>query len=445
MASMSAPFARSRWLVPAAVLSVAALAIVLIWTAFAAELRKDRDRARQEAEIRLESGAHALTEQAERMLTGINIATLYLRHAWLHNRDRFGEVVETLRPASAPDAGINVMMNDAAGWMVFSTYPPTPEPVNFADREHFRAQAASDSDELFVSKPVLGKVSGRQMVPCSRKLLDAQGKFAGVAVIAITPEDLFMLDPNLDLGARGGATLVGLHDRVVRASAGNMPGMVPATGAELDAGRPYFNGESQGVFIGTGSRDGRERMYAFRRLRQFPLVLVVSDTLEDIDASTEPHRRELGAFASTATLAIAAFALVLAHFIHALAGRSRALDEARQRRETILTSAGEGICGFGHDGRVTFINPAARAMLGWDGADEATRRELAAHLRAIPLGGEHKTELRRGDGSLFPAEVNSAAMSDRRDADGAVMVFRDITGAMAAEQQLLEKRGAGPL
>jgi len=442
MARLSAPFARSRWLVPAAVLGVAALSIVLIWIAFAAELRKDRERARQEAEIRLESGAHALTEQAERMLTGINIAALYLRHAWLHNRDRFGEVVDTLRPASVPDAGINVMINDAAGWMVFSTYPPTPEPVNFADREHFQAQINSDRDELFVSKPVLGKVSGRQMIPCSRKLLDARGKFSGIAVIAIPPEDLFMLDPNLDLGARGGATLVGLQDRVVRASAGNTPGTVPPTGAELDAGRPYFTGEAQGVFIGTGSRDGRERMYAFRRLRQFPLVLVVSDTIEDIDATTQPHRRELGMFASAATLAIAGFALVLAHFIHALAGRSRALDEARQRREAILTSAGEGICGFGHDGRVTFINPAARAMLGWDGADDATRRELAAHLRAIPLGGEHKTELRRGDGSLFPAEINSAAMPDHRDADGAVMVFRDVTGAMAAEQQLLEKSEA---
>ncbi len=439
---LSAPFARTRWLVPAAVLGVAALAIVLLWVAFAAELRKDRDRARQEAEIRLESGAAALAEQAERMLTGINIAALYLRHAWVHNHDRFAEVVDTLRPASAPDVGVNVMINDAAGWMVFSTYPPSPGPMNFAEREHFRAQVHSDTDALFVSKPVMGKISQRMMIPCSRKLLDADGAFAGIAVIAIAPEDLFTLDPNLELGAGGGATLIGLHDRVVRASAANMPDTAPPAGAELDADRPYFSGASQGVFAATGVRDGRERLYAFRRLRQFPLVMVVSDTLDGIHAATAPRRRELSLFTSAASLAIAGFALVLAHFIHTLAGRSRALDDARQRREAILTSAGEGICGFGRDGRVTFINPAARAMLGWDQSDDGTRRALAAHLRALPLGGEHKTELRRGDGSLFPAEVSSAAMPDTGDSDGAVMVFRDVTGAMTAERQLREQSDA---
>ncbi|GFO70980.1 hypothetical protein BJAS_P0159 [Bathymodiolus japonicus methanotrophic gill symbiont] len=37
----------------------------------------------------------------------------------------------------------------------------------------------------------------------------------------------------------------------------------------------------------------------------------------------------------------------------------------QRKNELILASAGEGICGFGREGRVTFINPAAAIMLVW--------------------------------------------------------------------------------
>ncbi len=427
---------RSRWLVPTLVLGLAAGVIAMVWVGFAVEMRKDRIRARQAAEVRLESVVEALSEQVERSLTGINIASLYLRHAWGANRDRFGEIVETLRPVSIPSGTVNVMVNDADGWMVFSTYPPAPAPVNFAEREHFRAQVTSPDDTLFISRPVMGKLSHRMMIPCSRKLFDAEGRFDGVAVVAIPPEDLFRLDPHLNLGARGGAILVGL-DGVVRASAGRAPGAAPEPGTALDTTRPYFTGE-QGVFEATGPVTGDTRLYAYRRLRQFPLVMVVSDTLADIHATTLPHRRELGLFALAATVVVAGFAMVLAHFIHTLAGRNRALEDARRRSELILSSAGEGICGLDARGGITFINPAARHMLGWDASGGDTRHALAGQMRAVPADGESKTHLMRGDGSRFPAEVTAATMRD----GGTVMVFRDVTQAVHTERKLIEKSDA---
>jgi diguanylate cyclase (GGDEF)-like protein/PAS domain S-box-containing protein len=62
-----------------------------------------------------------------------------------------------------------------------------------------------------------------------------------------------------------------------------------------------------------------------------------------------------------------------------------------RQRELILSSAGEGIYGTDPDGKISFINPAAAALLGW------TREEL--------LGGNPHTIFhdRRPDGSPYPA------------------------------------------
>ncbi|MGE5516225.1 MAG: ATP-binding protein [Bacteroidota bacterium] len=431
---------KSRWPVSLAVFAVAGIAVALVWTGFAIEIRKDEERAVEAAEIRLMSVTDALAEQVERSLSGIDIATLYLRHAWATNRPHFAEVVNTLRPTSAIGADLNVMINDTDGWMVFSTYPPSVKPVSFADREHFRAQADSDADTLFISRPVLGKISQRLMIPCSRKLLDASGRFDGVAVVAITPEDLFRIDDHLSLGARSGASLVGL-DGVVRSSVSRTPRTVPMAGDVMPADRPYLT-QPQGVVQVRSIIDGEQRMMAFRRLRHYPHVMVVTDPMADIMATTLPHRRELGLFAATATGFIIAFALIVAHFFHILGSRNRALDLARRRSELILSSAGEGICGFDAQDGITFINPAARRMLGWDDADAATRDSVAEQLRQMRHAGETKATLCRADGSWFPIELTAAAIVDHDNADGAVLVFRDVTRAVETEQALIDQSNA---
>src|SRR5438552_8703968 len=49
-------------------------------------------------------------------------------------------------------------------------------------------------------------------------------------------------------------------------------------------------------------------------------------------------------------------------------------DEVRRQRErlaTITSSLGEGVCAFDSEGRVSFLNPAGEAMLGWTEAQLA--------------------------------------------------------------------------
>jgi len=129
----------------------------------------------------------------------------------------------------------------------------------------------------------------------------------------------------------------------------------------------------------------------------------------------------------------------------------------KKRNDLILASAGEGIYGLDHEGRATFINPAAAWMLGY-GASElegSLMHEKIHHTKpdgspypadecpinaAITDGTVHfvDTELFwHKDGSSFPAEYTGTPMRDEHNnVVGAVVVFQDITERNEAQEEL---------
>ena len=123
----------------------------------------------------------------------------------------------------------------------------------------------------------------------------------------------------------------------------------------------------------------------------------------------------------------------------------------RERLSTITSSLGEGVCAFDATGRITFVNPAAQAMLGWDEAElvEASDESASANgaveflvapaLRAMNRGQtvrEDDITFRRADGSTLPVAFTCSPVIQAEKATGAVVVFRDITERKAFEERL---------
>ncbi len=125
-----------------------------------------------------------------------------------------------------------------------------------------------------------------------------------------------------------------------------------------------------------------------------------------------------------------------------------------RRYESILRSVGEGVYGVDLDGRSTFVNPAMERITGWR-ANELIgqqQHELLHHTKAD--GSPHPREecpvyltIKDGksrnvsdlfwkkDGTSFPVEYTSAPIRDLHgDTAGAVVVFRDITERLQAEE-----------
>jgi PAS domain S-box-containing protein len=129
-----------------------------------------------------------------------------------------------------------------------------------------------------------------------------------------------------------------------------------------------------------------------------------------------------------------------------------ALADMRQRHESILNAAGDGIFGVDAEDRVIFANPAAARLLRRDAAamigrdavaliegPEASRRLQSPILAALRDGSGRKIDhypLQRGDGSAFTADLVVTPVHRQATSLRAVVVFHDITAQIETQRQL---------
>jgi hypothetical protein len=126
-----------------------------------------------------------------------------------------------------------------------------------------------------------------------------------------------------------------------------------------------------------------------------------------------------------------------------------AYEHLRRHYEMILHAAGEGICGLDVQGRITFVNPAALRLLGYE-LHELLGQDLAA-LAERPVTGSngrvrdalaanttfrsHDQLFWRKDGTGFPIEYTSTPIRESGRQIGSVFVFKDITERRRLEEQ----------
>jgi PAS domain S-box-containing protein len=153
-----------------------------------------------------------------------------------------------------------------------------------------------------------------------------------------------------------------------------------------------------------------------------------------------------------------------AELMREIAERERALLERQQaeaslarlshQNELILNSAGEGIYGLDLQGKITFANPAAARMLGYevteligqwmhtllnharsDGTPYLlSENPIYATLRDGTLQSRSEDLFQRRDGSCFPVEYVSTPIHEQDSIVGAVVIFKDITDRQVVEQ-----------
>jgi PAS domain S-box-containing protein/putative nucleotidyltransferase with HDIG domain len=116
----------------------------------------------------------------------------------------------------------------------------------------------------------------------------------------------------------------------------------------------------------------------------------------------------------------------------------------REREEwltALLKSIGDGVIAVDRDGLVSYMNPLAERLTHWP-QEEALKKPLGEVFQSIESpGGDSGREavLTVRDGSAFPIEKTLMPVSgENREANGQVLVFRDISARKRAEKELKE-------
>ena len=137
--------------------------------------------------------------------------------------------------------------------------------------------------------------------------------------------------------------------------------------------------------------------------------------------------------------------------------QTRQLQESREFFRITLNSLADGVVATDAQQRITFINPVAQKLTGWEDVvevrgrplqeilrllDESTRVEVRKPLEILLRSDETASipiELLMRDraGDEFPVEVNAAPIrNEAGDLSGTLIVFRDISQRRQTEQTL---------
>src|SRR5580704_18935362 len=145
--------------------------IALIWIAVLVKYSEDVQADQREAERSNYNFAMVFEENVLRSIGEIDKALLYLRRSIETRKDStdFATIANTTDVLSETIVLVGII--DANGITRATSKGPQQGP-DLSDREHFRFHVNRTDDQLFISKPVIGRVSGRWSVQLARRFLN---------------------------------------------------------------------------------------------------------------------------------------------------------------------------------------------------------------------------------------------------------------------------------
>lgn len=219
--------------------------IMLLWVSISMMLAQQYEAAQRAAYRDTGNLARAFEENTARIITGIDQILLSMRASYADHPDGFDVVGWQHRQALSDRFTLQFVEIGPEGLVRASTMGgANPTRVDLSDREHFRVHLDPNRDELFISKPVKGRISGKWTVEFTRKLLRADGNFGGVLVVSLGCDELSRFYETLDLG-HGMVALAGM-DGIIRARG---PRRTDVIGSDLSA-QPFF------ADLGSGATHG---------------------------------------------------------------------------------------------------------------------------------------------------------------------------------------------
>lgn len=314
--------------------------LIGIWVAIYFQVKHDRNQARKAAETNASNLAKAFEEHVLSTVQQIDSTLLILRDAYQQDPKRFLEQIAIYKKYTHKNLIIQASVIDANGVMVFSELPMPADPLNLSDREHFRVLRDGNGDFLFISKPVIGRISNKWRIMFTRKILRRDGTFGGVMVLSVDPEFYSAFFRTIEFGKHGIVALIGT-DRVVRAHTSIGKYRPDIEGQAIPANRPLFDPmkPEAGVYYGLSSTDGINRTWAYRRLQNYPLIVNVGFADDEIYSSANARKKNLFLWG----VIVSALLLIGTRLISWLDQRQRQtegyLREATQRLE-LATAAG---------------------------------------------------------------------------------------------------------
>jgi diguanylate cyclase (GGDEF)-like protein len=355
--------------------SLGVVMIVVIWSGAYFLTNEKREYAVENAQRQGGNLARIFAEYISRVINGTDSQLLVLRELYQSNWTS-SELLPWISNARFKnDLAAQFAIADASGMMQFSSLRPIQSPIDISDREHFKIHANSTVDKLYISVPIIGRVSGIQTINLTRRLTAPDGSFAGIIIASLDIAKLENFYNSIDVDKGGVISLIGF-DGVIRVRSARDPNSREYVGKAVKNTRLfelYPNSPSGSYWNSTNvSRQFGDihRLISYRVLDGLPLIAVVGLAESDILQKAVAERNQYYKIA----ILLTAFVLIVMGFgvIHqrklitatdeserakwSMQRTNLSLEQTNKRFDTALENLTHGLCMFDSAKRLVVCN-----------------------------------------------------------------------------------------
>ena len=295
------------------------LVLILLWTVIFARLSVEKESTYREAMASAAILSAALEQHTIKAIHQVDQITRFVKYEFEKNPNHFDLTTTVQKGVVQSDTLVQVSLIDEHGTLVANTAEENPKRIDLSDREHFKVHEHENDDSLYISKPVLGRVSRQWTLQMTRRLNHPDGSFAGVVVVSEDP-NYFTSDfyNNAAIGKYGVIAVISDNGAVLArhtGSAKDVPGTFSATGAY-----PVSEHVS-GTYV--DPIDGITRIVSYRHIDGYPMGVLVGLSQAEEFADYNHTRNVYLLMAGFISLAMLGFFAVATGLIGKLLGRER--------------------------------------------------------------------------------------------------------------------------
>lgn len=223
------------------------------------------------------------------------------------------------------DLGV-IVATDASGKITLDSRSMQPSTIDISQRDYFQVQQQNPDVGLYFGSPFMPTPeSAYASIAMSRRVAGANGRFEGVVAGTLSLKYFHRLFGGSILGDHGTLTLMRTDGVVLM----RRPYKPQDIGRSLAQGSvfPLLLGSDHGTFVHRSSVDGTLRLYSFRRIGRYPMVVVVGLGVRDIYAGWRKRAIAIGSVAAVLDLVTIMLCLMFSVQLQRRLGTERQLQK----------------------------------------------------------------------------------------------------------------------
>jgi diguanylate cyclase (GGDEF)-like protein len=351
-----------RWLIGGGAFMIAAIAI-----GTTIMVDNFRERALSSNQRELENTVQLLTRHFDQQLEDFtiilnDIATRIrsggVTSEWFKHQLSTQDWHEELRTeVSAYSDAASINLFDANGILINSSELwPVPD-VNISDRDFFKSFKSGTETGPVQIELVRGRIAGGWATIVAHKLTGPKGEFIGVVTRTIRPVTFEKYFASVALG-EGAAISMYRRDGTLLARYPHVENMI-GSNVQASSIYPYISSPTgRGTIRLTSPIDGQERLASANALRNFPIAIVASLTVDSALADWQDQTRFL--------IIVAAFSAVVITFMLLFFVRKllQQHQTEKQRLDTAINNMSQGLLLYDSSERLVVCNQRYISMYG---------------------------------------------------------------------------------